>query len=116
MICKVYFSALTHTLTVETLQEVMTLETVKDKKHALKMSVRKSLEISGVVSVERFDRDRFDLQTDCGTLHIQGQNLHIKTLNLEQGILIIEGYVHSMHYQDAKSVKKNKSWIGKMFR
>jgi sporulation protein YabP len=94
----------------------MVMEAAKEKKHALKMNIRKSLELSGVVSVERFDRDRFDLQTDCGALHIQGQNLHIKTLNLEQGLLIIEGYVHGMHYTDGRPVKKNKTWIGKMFR
>jgi sporulation protein YabP len=92
------------------------METTKEKKHSLQMKTRKRLECTGVISVEKFDRDRFELQTDCGGLQIQGQNLHIKTLNLEQGILIIEGYVSSMLYLDQNQTNKKTSWMRKIFQ
>lgn len=92
------------------------MEPTKDKKHSLNMNARKLLEMTGVVSVEKFDRDRFELQTDCGPLHILGQNLHIKTLNLEQGILIIEGHVSHLNYLDGRGQRKQSSWVGNIFK
>ena len=92
------------------------MEATKEKKHMLKMNVRRQLELSGVLAVERFDRERFEVETDCGQLLIAGANLHIRTLNLEQGILIIEGHVNSVQYADVRPGKRGKSLFGNMFK
>lgn len=59
----------------------------KTKRQEIKMLNRKLLEISGVINVESFDSEEFLLETECGFLTITGENLHIKNLNLEQGLV-----------------------------
>ncbi|WP_209978405.1 sporulation protein YabP [Paenibacillus eucommiae] len=75
---------------------------------------RKLLEISGVLNVESFDSEEFVLETELGFLTIKGQNLHIKNLSLEQGLVVIEGTVNGLTYADAHD--KTKSFLGKLFK
>lgn len=88
----------------------------KSKHHDLRMQNRKQLDITGVQNVESFDSEEFLLQTELGHLTIRGQNLHIKNLSLEEGILSIEGLVHSLMYLNPGSQAKNKSLLGKLFK
>ncbi|MDO7908581.1 sporulation protein YabP [Paenibacillus sp. JX-17] len=89
----------------------------KAKQHDLRMQNRKGLELTGVRSVESFDSEAFLLQTEQGHLTIRGQNLHIKHLSLEEGLLSIEGYVHSLFYSEPGTQKKNgKGLLGKLFK
>ncbi|EGL19672.1 sporulation protein YabP [Paenibacillus chitinolyticus] len=92
------------------------MEAGKTKRQEVKMLNRKLLEISGVKNVESFDSEEFLLETDCGFLLIKGQNLHIKNLSLEQGLVAIEGYVNALSYVDANSPEKNKGFLGKLFK
>ena len=87
----------------------------KEKRQEIKMLNRKILEISGVLNVESFDTDEFLLETDCGFLIVKGQNLHIKNLSLEQGMIAIEGYVRELSYVDAHA-QKSKGIFGKLFK
>ncbi|MEK3732758.1 MULTISPECIES: sporulation protein YabP [Paenibacillus] len=88
----------------------------KSKRHDLRMQNRKLLDITGVQNVESFDSEEFLLQTELGHLTIRGQNLHIKNLSLEEGLLTIEGLVHSLIYLNPGSQTKNKSLLGKLFK
>lgn len=88
----------------------------KVKRQEVKMLNRKLMEISGVLNVESFDSEEFLLETECGFLAIKGQNLHIKNLSLEQGLVAIEGLVHSMEYLDSTSQTKSKGLFGKLFK
>lgn len=92
------------------------VEPVKQKRQEVKMLNRKLLEISGVMNVESFDSEEFLLETECGFLAIKGQNLHIKNLNLEQGLVAIEGTVHGLTYLDANAHEKSKGLLGKLFK
>ncbi len=86
------------------------------KRQEIKMLNRKLLEISGVRNVESFDSEEFLLETDLGFLMIKGTNLHIKNLNLEQGLVAIEGMVNELAYVDANSQGKTKGFFGKLFK
>jgi sporulation protein YabP len=92
------------------------LEPNKVKRQEVKMLNRKLLELSGVVNVESFDSEAFLLETECGFLAIKGQNLHIKNLNLEQGLVAIEGLVHELAYLDSNAPGKSKGLLGKLFK
>ncbi|GIQ67289.1 sporulation protein YabP [Xylanibacillus composti] len=92
------------------------MEQGKAKRHEVKMLNRKLLEISGVVNLESFDSEEFLLETECGFLTITGQNLHIKNLILEQGLVAIEGMVHSLSYLDGHTQDKTKGFLGKLFK
>ncbi|CAH0122000.1 MULTISPECIES: sporulation protein YabP [unclassified Paenibacillus] len=88
----------------------------KTKRQEVKMLNRKLLEISGVSNVESFDNEEFLLDTECGFIAIRGQNLHIKNLSLEQGLVAIEGLVNSLTYLDPNSQGKSKGLLGKLFK
>jgi len=92
------------------------MEQGKPKRQEVKMLNRKSLEISGVTSVESFDSEAFLLATECGLLSIRGQSLHIKHLSLETGFVAIEGSVLSLEYLDGGAPHKSKSLLGKLFK
>jgi sporulation protein YabP len=92
------------------------IDPVKSKRQEIKMLNRKLLEISGVMNVESFDSEEFLLETECGFLMIKGQNLHIKNLSLEQGLVAIEGTINELAYVDALSHEKSKSFFGKIFK
>ncbi|MCR2807216.1 sporulation protein YabP [Paenibacillus soyae] len=87
------------------------------KNQEIRMINRKLLELTGVVNVESFDSEEFLLETELGFLTVTGQNLHIKHLSLEQGLVAIEGYVHSLAYLDGTSANnKSKGLFGKLFK
>ncbi|MDQ1910938.1 sporulation protein YabP [Paenibacillus sp. GD4] len=88
----------------------------KVKRQEIKMLNRKLLEVSGVLNVESFDSEEFLLETECGFLMIRGQNLHIKNLSLDQGLVAIEGYVNELAYLDTNSQGKPKGFLGKLFK
>jgi sporulation protein YabP len=92
------------------------IDQAKTKRQEIKMLNRKLLEISGVLKVESFDSEEFLLETECGFLVIKGQNLHIKNLTLEQGLVAIEGLVHSLTYLEGNAAEKSKGFLGKLFR
>lgn len=82
--------------------------------HDVHLRGRKQIEVTGVSSVERFDVTEFSLITSGGPLSIKGTNLHMKHLDLESGIVMIEGTVISMDY--VSDSQKNKKFAKRIFR
>ncbi|MCL6637355.1 MAG: sporulation protein YabP [Alicyclobacillus sp.] len=72
------------------------------------------VQVTGVASVESFDVREFVLVTSAGPLVIQGANLHMKHLDLERGVVEIEGTVSSLAYVTEQS--QRKGFVGKLFR
>ncbi|QMV42257.1 sporulation protein YabP [Cohnella cholangitidis] len=93
------------------------MEHAKGAKHQeVRMLNRKSLDISGVSKVESFDNEEFLLETECGFLTVRGHNLHMKNLSLDQGLVSIEGAIHSLVYLDGSTANKSKGLFGKLFK
>lgn len=82
------------------------METKKQGTHNLSLENRKKLEMSGVEEVITFNETKILLQTNQGTLNIQGKELNIQQLNLDNSQIRINGYVHSLEYSN-KSTEKN---------
>ena len=59
--------------------------------HDVIMRGRRLLEITGVKQVESFDNEEFLLETVMGFLAIKGQNLQMKNLDVDKGIVAIKG-------------------------
>jgi sporulation protein YabP len=93
-------------------------EDLKHKPHEIVCKNRNLLEVSGVVGVESFDSEEFLLETQCGFLGIRGHELHIKSLNLENGLVAIEGQFYDMSYLDTHVPRadRTKNLLGKLFR
>lgn len=72
------------------------------------------MEVTGVSSVESFDVTQFSLVTSGGPLRIEGSNLHMKHLDLEQGVVVIEGTLSSLAY--VTDAAKKKKFTRNLFR
>ncbi len=84
--------------------------------HDITLKGRRQLDITGVKQVESFDNEEFLLETVMGFLSVRGQNLHMKNLNVEQGIVSIEGKVFDLIYLDQGQQDKSKGFFGKLFK
>jgi len=66
--------------------------------HDVIMRGRKTLDITGVKQVESFDNEEFLLETVMGYLAIRGQNLQMKNLDVDKGIVSIKGKIFDLVY------------------
>jgi len=92
------------------------VDTNKTKRQEVRMLNRRLLEVTGVLKVDSFDSQQFLLETELGYMNVKGQNLHMKNLNLEQGVVAIEGTVNSLAYMDGAGPDKTKGLLGKLFK
>ncbi len=67
-------------------------------KHTLSLVGREELNVSGVQDVINFDDTCVVLQTVCGIMSIDGQELHIVNLNVDSGDVSISGTVNGIIY------------------
>ena len=68
--------------------------------HHVVIEERKSLTVSGVEDVERFDETTIVLSTSKGAMVVTGENLHIEKLSLDGGDLKVEGDIDAVTYED----------------
>lgn len=70
--------------------------------HRLTLDARKSLTVTGVTEVLRFDDTAVALRTSMGELTVYGQDLQLKNLSLEGGQVAVEGTVAAMIYEQPR--------------
>ena len=68
--------------------------------HHVVIEDRKSLTVSGVEDVERFDENTIVLSTSRGAMVVAGENLHIEKLSLDGGDLKVDGDIDSVSYEE----------------
>lgn len=88
----------------------------KEQDHQLKISNRKNIEITGVKEVDSFDNEEFLLETVMGYLIVRGQNLHLKNLDVGEGLVSIKGKIYELSYVDEHHQEKAKGFFSKLFR
>lgn len=84
--------------------------------HDVIMRGRRLLDITGVKQVESFDNEEFLLDTVMGFLAIKGQNLQMKNLDVDKGIVSIKGKIFDLVYLDEQHGDKAKGFFSKLFR
>ena len=86
--------------------------------HTLTLRARKLLEMRGVTDVTSFDEETVELSTTDGMLMVEGDGLHIKVLNLAEGIVSLEGNVTAMTYSEKNPMEKGtaRGFFGKRGR
>ncbi|MCL2753867.1 MAG: sporulation protein YabP [Defluviitaleaceae bacterium] len=98
----------------------MTEERRNSTRHRLVVDKRESVHISGVLDVISFDEAQVICETDMGVLILSGFNLHVKSLNLESGVLEIFGGIEGINYEnDVPAVghhKKKSTMLKKIFK
>lgn len=91
----------------------------QQERHKLVVDNREKVEISGVLNVDSFDDQEIILETEQGLLAMRGEELHIKHLNLEQGELIIEGFLLEFAYSEERSSRlkdRGRSFFERLFK
>ncbi|MCQ6276727.1 sporulation protein YabP [Bacillus sp. V3B] len=86
------------------------------QEHDVIMKGRRLLEISGVKQVESFDNEEFLLETVMGFLAIKGENLQMKNLDVDKGVVSIKGKIFDLVYIDEQPGDKAKGLFSKLFR
>ena len=96
------------------------MEERANARHRLVVERRESAHISGVLDVISFDEAQVICETDMGVLILTGFNLHVKSLNLESGILEIFGGIEGINYENdvaqATPSRKKASMLKKIFK
>ena len=82
---------------------------------AVTLENREMLTVSGVRNADEFNDTEITLITDCGTLHIDGENLHITKLNLDDGIVSVEGLVCGIVFDDDDR-EQSGGFFSRLFR
>lgn len=78
--------------------------------HHVVIEERRSLTVSGVEDVERFDENTIVLSTSKGAMVVTGENLHIEKLSLDGGDLKVEGDLDAITYEDDHAAGHGGFW------
>lgn len=80
--------------------------------HHLILQDRNLLELTGVSDLSSFDENVVIATTSMGELTVHGHNLNVRHLDLESGLLALEGKVDSFIYSEG--VQSN--WLSRLLR
>ena len=80
--------------------------------HSFSSKNREGLDIRGVIDVVSFDDKGIALETQCGSMAIEGEELHITVLNITDGCVAVEGKINGLYYFDS-SAKQKKGLFGR---
>ena len=82
--------------------------------HSISLKERSSLVISGVDHIYSFNDKKVELLTSAGRLTVEGENLDMNKLNLEESIISVEGTINSINY--TKEMKPEEKFFKKVFK
>jgi len=86
------------------------------KGHRLVMENRELIELTGVRKVQSFDPKEIVLETELGILSVKGNQLGIKLLNLEEGLVDLQGSVDALIYHRNPSTASRRGFLNRVFR
>ena len=76
--------------------------------HELVLKARRQLRVCGVKEILRFDDTVVTLDTECGEMTVEGEQLHIRTLSVENGLVELDGLVNGMYYDEESSASRGE--------
>lgn len=79
--------------------------------HRLILDNRAHMEITGVLDLLMFDETEIVLETSAGVLNIRGDQLHMNTMTLEKGLLVLAGDIAEIFYEEPGTMKKSKTGL-----
>ena len=88
--------------------------TISSGDHLVTVRNRKRMDMTSVKSIERFDQEEFYVNTSQGHLLIRGEELRIVHLDVDKGLLTLEGEVKAFQYDESEN-GLSKSFLHKLF-
>jgi sporulation protein YabP len=89
--------------------------------HSLLAVNREAVTVKGVSDVISFDESMVVLVTGCGNLALEGRDLHVTTLDTQNGVVEVTGRLSGVLYDDRDASgdkgkeKKGRSGLGRLF-
>lgn len=76
------------------------------KPYGLTLERREKAVLTGVTDVERFDENEVVLHTHGGRLTLTGTGLHVSSLLLEEGRLLVDGAIDGVSYDGGAAPRR----------
>ena len=84
--------------------------------HGISIIERKSIIVTGVKKIESLNSEEFIINTLLGILIVKGSNLEMQQLDIDKGLLWINGTIDSMNYTNVEKKKEKNNFFGKVFK
>lgn len=82
--------------------------------HNITLKDRSSLYVSGIEHIYSFNDKKVELRTSAGEMVIEGENLDMGKLNLDESVISVEGTINAIIY--SKNRKPQESLIKRLFK
>lgn len=82
-------------------------EISKTREHSFLSKGRRGIIVDGVIEVTSFDTSHVQMNTSCGGMVVEGEELKVNTLDLELGRVGVEGTVNGVFYIKESAPKKS---------
>ena len=79
------------------------------QEHSIISKERHGIKITGAIEVDSFDSSHVHLRTVCGEMIVEGEELKVASLDLEDGILEVGGNLDGVFY--IKESAPKKGWL-----
>lgn len=74
---------------------------------------RKTVCIDKVLHIIFFDDQTLSVDTECGRIVVEGEELKVESLDKENGKIILNGIINGVFYSEERILKRG---IGKLFK
>lgn len=87
---------------------------IEQPEQTVVIHARESIEITGVDHIEKFDDTRVILETSLGVLTLEGQDLEIQELHVDEGEFQVTGWITSVIYEERR--QEGGPFLQRLFR
>ncbi len=97
--------------------DMQDIKRVEVRPHKVTIEGREKMSVTSVEDVDSFNENEIIFLTGFGMMTVTGEDLHINKLNLEDGLLVIEGSIEALDYQDHEEQRmRSKGLFGRVFK
>ncbi|CEP91937.1 spore protein [[Clostridium] sordellii] len=82
--------------------------------HSIGLKDRSSLTISGVEHIYSFSDKKVEIRTTCGDMFVDGENLDMSKLSIDEKVITVTGTINGIVYSKAK--EPQESFFKKLFK
>lgn len=86
------------------------------RNHSVSIEGREKVSVTGVEDMDSFNDEEVTILTEYGLLSIGGHDLHINKLNLDEGHIILEGYIDGLEYLESDAPGNKGGLFSRLFR
>ncbi|MCQ2435854.1 MAG: sporulation protein YabP [Clostridia bacterium] len=86
-----------------------------DRQSTVTIDSRKSLTLTGVSDIIGFDEQNIEVSTALGRLNVEGSDMRILSLDTDHGTLTVQGSIDALFYRDGQTVNKG-GFLSRLFK